>query len=65
MSVDDVAEMFQISTKHVRSLITRGELPAAKIAGRWRVRLEDAEQYEERNRYSRKTLSANPYSAAS
>lgn len=42
-----VAEMWQCSERHVRNMISRGELPAFRLAGKLlRIRKEDVEAFE-------------------
>jgi excisionase family DNA binding protein len=41
MTVAQVAQRLALSTKAVRALIKRGELPAVKVSGRLRVEAED------------------------
>lgn len=51
LTVEDVAGRSGFGPKAVRSAITRGELPAHKLCGRWRIREEDYGQWLERSRY--------------
>ncbi|MFA5794809.1 MAG: helix-turn-helix domain-containing protein [Candidatus Brocadiia bacterium] len=43
MTVKEVAEYMNTSTKTVLRLIRKGKLPAAKVGGQWRVKPEDLE----------------------
>ncbi|MCO6406772.1 helix-turn-helix domain-containing protein [Hoeflea alexandrii] len=53
-----LAERWQCSTRHIRNLITDGDLPAFKIGKSWRIRAAEIEDYECRNGNS--TASAVP-----
>jgi excisionase family DNA binding protein len=43
LTVEQLAERFQLSPKTVYRALERRELRAAKLGNRWRIRLEDAE----------------------
>ncbi|WP_088289402.1 helix-turn-helix domain-containing protein [Kineosporia sp. A_224] len=43
LAVDEVAERFRSSEKHVRRMIRRGELPCVRIGRLVRVRVSDVE----------------------
>jgi excisionase family DNA binding protein len=45
LTVEQLAEHFQLSPKTVYRALERRELRAAKLGNRWRIRLEDAEQW--------------------
>ena len=36
LTIDDVAELLQVSHKTVRRLVWRGEIPAFKVGNQWR-----------------------------
>ena len=50
LKLDDVAEMFSISSAQAYALVRRGELRAIKLGGRgqWRVEMAEIEAYIER-----------------
>jgi excisionase family DNA binding protein len=45
LTVQQLAERFQLSPKTVYRALERRELRAAKLGNRWRIRLEDAERW--------------------
>ena len=45
LTIHDVAELHQVSSKTVRRWIKAGELPAAKLGGQWRVHPEDLKRF--------------------
>jgi excisionase family DNA binding protein len=45
LTVEQLAERFQLSSKTVYRALERRELRAAKLGNRWRIRLEDAERW--------------------
>ena len=45
LTIDDVAELFQVSTKTVRRWILAGDLPAAKLGNQWRIANSDAKRF--------------------
>jgi excisionase family DNA binding protein len=45
LTVDQLAERFQLSPKTVYRALESRELRAAKLGNRWRIRLEDAERW--------------------
>lgn len=45
LTVEQLAERFQLSSKTVYRALERSELRAAKLGNRWRIRLEDAERW--------------------
>lgn len=51
ITVSEVADILRVSTMTVYRLISRGDLPAVKIASRYRVREEDVHRYLE-SRYT-------------
>jgi len=59
-----VAEVWHCSERHVRNLISRGELPSFRAGGKLiRVRGEDVEAYERRNRLPENGSDLSPISA--
>ncbi|MBT5319855.1 MAG: helix-turn-helix domain-containing protein [Chloroflexi bacterium] len=42
LTIEDVAELFQVSAKTVRRWISAGDLPAAKLGNQWRIANSDA-----------------------
>ena len=50
LKLDDVAEMFSVSSAQAYALVRRGELRAIKLGGRgqWRVEMAEIEAYIER-----------------
>ena len=45
LTIEDVAELFQVSTKTVRRWILAGEMPAAKLGNQWRIANSDAKRF--------------------
>ena len=45
LTIDDVAELHQVSSKTVRRWTKAGELPAAKLGGQWRVHPDDLKRF--------------------
>lgn len=45
LSVDDVSAILSVSSKTVRRMIDRGELPICRVGRLVRVRLSDLERY--------------------
>jgi excisionase family DNA binding protein len=45
LTIDDVADLFQVSPKTVRRWIQAGELVAAKLGNQWRIDLLDAKRF--------------------
>jgi excisionase family DNA binding protein len=41
----EFAEMFRISDRTVRRMISRGQLPAIKVGGQWRIPREAVELF--------------------
>lgn len=50
LTIPDLAARWQVSTRTVRRMIARDELPATRIAGQWRVMPADVAALEQRNR---------------
>ena len=50
VKLDDVAELFSISSAQAYALVRRGDLPAIKLGGRgqWRVEVAEIDAYVER-----------------
>ncbi|MAW88481.1 MAG: hypothetical protein CMJ42_18330 [Phyllobacteriaceae bacterium] len=46
MTPEMLAERWHCSARHVRTLITDGELNAFRVGKLWRIRVEDVEAYE-------------------
>ena len=44
-TIEDVAELFQVSAKTVRRWILAGDLPAAKLGNQWRMHPKDVERF--------------------
>lgn len=44
-TVEQVADMLQVSVATVRKLIDRGELKAFRVGNQWRVKKEDLDDY--------------------
>lgn len=49
-NTDDIAEMLDVHVRTVRNWINRGELPAIKVANKYRIVKEDFQQYLEDRR---------------
>jgi excisionase family DNA binding protein len=45
LTIDDVADLFQVSPKTVRRWIQAEELVAAKLGNQWRIDLLDAKRF--------------------
>jgi excisionase family DNA binding protein len=45
LTIRDVADLLQISTKTVRRLIARGELPAHRLGRQWRIAPAELERF--------------------
>jgi excisionase family DNA binding protein len=45
LTVEQLADRFQLSAKTIYRALDRRELRAAKLGNRWRIRLEDAERW--------------------
>jgi excisionase family DNA binding protein len=45
LTIEDAADLFQVSPKTVRRWIKTGELPAAKLGGQWRIDVLDAKRF--------------------
>jgi excisionase family DNA binding protein len=45
LTIEDVAELFQVSPKTVRRWILAGELAAAKLGNQWRIRPRDVDLF--------------------
>jgi excisionase family DNA binding protein len=41
LTIEDVADFCQVSSKTVRRWINAGDLPAAKLGAQWRIRPRD------------------------
>src|SRR5215218_1872322 len=52
ISIPEAAQLLKLSPARVRLLASEGQLPAAKIAGRWVVELEAVERQREESRPS-------------
>ena len=53
MTVEEVAEHLKLSRSKVYEMAQRGEIPCSKIAGRWRFRLAEVDEWAVRQRPSR------------
>ena len=45
LTIEDVAELFQVSAKTVRRWILAGDLSAAKLGNQWRIAASDAKRF--------------------
>jgi excisionase family DNA binding protein len=45
LTIDDVAELNQVSGKTVRRWINAGDLPAAKLGNQWRIDPADVKRF--------------------
>ena len=45
LTIEDVAELYRVSTKTVRRWINASELPAAKLGNQWRIDALDAKRF--------------------
>ena len=41
LTIDQVAGLLKVSSKTIRRLVSRGEIPGFKVGGQWRFRRED------------------------
>jgi len=63
--LDEVAELFSISSAQAYALVRRGDLPAIKLGGRgqWRVEVAEIDAYVERMYGEAKEfIAAHPFS---
>lgn len=61
LTIQDVAELFDLDYKSVYRLVLSGQLPAAKIGGVYRIRREDLDAFFERQKLAvRPTRGAVP-----
>ena len=56
LTIQDVAELFDLDYKSVYRLVLSGQLPAAKIGGVYRIRREDLDAFFERQFVHRKSI---------
>lgn len=61
-TIAQIAERWQCSDKKVRRMIDRGDLPAHKFGGLWRISAADLSDYERRNRVDQRAVPAVPES---
>jgi len=52
MNVEEVAEHLKLSRSKVYEMAQQGEIPCSKIAGRWRFRLAEIDEWATRQRPS-------------
>ena len=45
LTIDQVAELLKVSSKTIRRLVTRDEIPGFKVGGQWRFRREDIDAW--------------------
>jgi len=45
LTIEDLAEYFQVSKKTVYRLLKQKQLPAVRISGQWRFREEEIERW--------------------
>ncbi len=45
LTIDQVAELLQVSTKTIRRLVSRDEIPGFKVGGQWRFRRQDIDAW--------------------
>jgi excisionase family DNA binding protein len=45
LTIENIAELHQVSAKTVRRWISARELPAAKLGGQWRIHPDDAKRF--------------------
>lgn len=50
LTLNQVAEMFQVHRHTAKKWIQKGDLPGLKIGGSWRVDQEDLEEFIEKNK---------------
>jgi excisionase family DNA binding protein len=48
LSIEKVADLWDISVSTLRRMIKRKELPAIKVGGQWRIRLTDLHAFIEK-----------------
>lgn len=48
LSIDDLAEYFQVSKKTIYRLLEQKQLPAVRVARQWRFRKQDIESWLDR-----------------
>jgi excisionase family DNA binding protein len=60
LDVVEVAKRLQLNPRTILRLVAKGELPALKIARRWRFKLEDLETYQRSHYFSLSEEAAQP-----
>ncbi len=50
MTAEEVAHYLNIHPRTITNMATRGELPASKVAGRWRFRKSDIDAWLEKQK---------------
>ena len=45
LTLEEVAALFQVSSKTIRRWILAGDLPAAKLGNQWRIDTGDAKRF--------------------
>ena len=45
LTIDQVAELLQVSTKTIRRLVARDEIPGFKVGGQWRFLRKDIDAW--------------------
>jgi len=55
LTIDDLAEQFQVSKKTIYRLLQQKELPAVRISRQWRFRKEDIDLWLEQKRTEEKS----------
>ena len=61
-TIAQIAERLVCSDKTIRRMIDRGDLPAHKFGGLWRISAVDLSDYERRNRIDQRAFPAVPKS---
>jgi len=45
LTIDQVAELLNVSAKTIRRLVRRSELPGFKVGGQWRIKRADIDEW--------------------
>jgi excisionase family DNA binding protein len=56
LTLNEAAELLQVSTRTLQRMIHSGEMPALKVGGQWRVREAQLRQWVENREGSARTL---------
>ncbi len=60
LTIKEVADLLKLAEKTVYSMAQRGELPAFKVRGQWRIQRVDLQAWIESQKRTRSDSSAGP-----